>query len=82
MIGYDMRMHTAAEMAVEDPFTGGLFIEMPDSGDAILEALEEAYGDFRAVAWSGRGAWLDIASMGLTRGEALRIWGADAPASA
>lgn len=84
MIGYSTRMHTAEEMSAEDPFGGaGLFIPIPDSGEAILEALGEAFGSVLAVSWPGKGAWINLAVARLGREEALRIWAGDhAPAAA
>ena len=77
MIGYRMDVRDPGEIAADDPFRGhGVFLPLPEAkGSEIIGALEQAFGEIPAVAWPGRGAWVDLKGAGLTPAEALLAWG-------
>lgn len=58
---YLMEEATAEELAASDPFGGtGVFLPMSAVAEDIIEALEQVLGSVvPAVAWPGRGAWVD-----------------------
>jgi hypothetical protein len=73
---YRIDMATAEELDA-DPFSGhGVFLPMPGaSGEAILDALEDAFSAVvPAVASPEKGAWINPAGTGLTGDQAIARW--------
>lgn len=75
MAGYRMDVCTAEQLAAEDPFEGrGLFLALQEKAEVILRALEDTFGIVAAVAWPGRGVWVDTRALDVSKDEALARW--------
>lgn len=72
-----MDVREPGDIAADDPFCGrGAFLPLPGAkGSEIIGALERAFGEIPAVAWPGRGTWVDLANGEMSAGEALLAWG-------
>lgn len=76
MLGYRMDVHNADELVERDPFGGmGVFLPSATSeGDEILSLVTDVFGIIPAVAFPGRGAWIDTSAAGLGSSEARARW--------
>lgn len=61
-LAYRMEAATQEEIAASDPFGGsGLFLPYPGSDEEMLARLKDLAGEvLPAVAFAGRGLWLDM----------------------